>query len=106
MHLKSVAILLKLIYRDGVETLNCFSHCERLASVNIPDSVKKLGGFYDTAITNITIPPNVSEIMQSAFLYCSLKEVSIPVSVTKIDYGAFDGCTTLTDIYYSGTKEQ
>lgn len=98
--------LTKINIPDGVETLNCFSHCERLASVNIPDSVKKLGGFYDTAITNITIPPNVSEIMQSAFLYCSLKEVSIPVSVTKIDYGAFDGCTTLTDIYYSGTKEQ
>ena len=45
--------------------------------------------------------------MQSAFLSCtSLKELSIPVSVTKIDNGAFDGCTTLTDVYYSGTKEQ
>ena len=62
--------------------------------------------FYDTAITNITIPPNVSEIMQSAFLYCSLKEVFIPVSVTKIDNRAFYGCTTLTDVHYSGTKEQ
>lgn len=98
--------LTKINIPDGVETLNCFSHCERLASVNIPDSVKKLGGFYDTAITNITIPPNVSEIMQSAFLYCSLKEVFIPVSVTKIDNRAFYGCTTLTDVHYSGTKEQ
>lgn len=63
MHLKSVSYLTKINIPDGVETLNCFSHCERLASVNIPDSVKKLGGFYDTAITNITIPPNVSEII-------------------------------------------
>lgn len=44
--------------------------------------------------------------MQSAFLYCSLKEVFIPVSVTKIDNRAFYGCTTLTDVHYSGTKEQ
>lgn len=107
MHFQNVVTLLKLIYRTGIETLNCFSHCKSLASINIPDSVKTLGGFYDTALTNITIPPNVTEIMQSAFLSCtSLKELSIPVSVTKIDNGAFDGCTTLTDVYYSGTKEQ
>ena len=29
-----------------------------------------------------------------------------PRSVTKIDNRAFYGCTTLTDVHYSGTKEQ
>lgn len=40
------------------------------------------------------------------FFTVPLKEVFIPVSVTKIDNRAFYGCTTLTDVHYSGTKEQ
>ena len=41
------------------------------------------------------------------FSYCeSLISVTNDDSVTSIGWGAFSGCDSLTDVYYSGTKEQ
>lgn len=38
-------------------------------------------------------------------VYCSTRSVTIPDSVTSIGNYAFGGCPSLTDVYYSGTKE-
>lgn len=47
------------------------------------------------------------QIPPAKFYNCtSLKTVTIPVSVTCIDDDAFDGCTSLTDIYFTGTEEE
>ena len=56
--------------------------------------------FYDcTSLKEVTIPNSVTEIGDSAFLGCkSLTKVTIPDSVTKIGYGAFSGCTSLKEI--------
>ena len=35
-----------------------------------------------------------------------MTSVSIPESVTTIEKNAFSKCTSLTDVYYSGTEEQ
>ena len=35
-----------------------------------------------------------------------MKTVEIESGVTSIGDGSFSGCNTLTDVYYTGTKEQ
>ena len=38
--------------------------------------------------------------------FAGLTSITIPDSVTSIGWLAFDGCTGLTDVHYSGTKAQ
>lgn len=48
----------------------------------------------------------VVKIGSSVFLNCSsLTSVTIPARVTKIEWGAFSGCSQLTDIYDKGDEE-
>ena len=52
-----------------------------------------------TGLTSITIPDSVTSIDYSAFYGCTgLTSITIPDSVTSIDYSAFGGCTGLTSI--------
>jgi hypothetical protein len=55
--------------------------------------------FRGIQITSITLPPSITSIDYEAFGYCSsLKSINIPSSVTNIGGGAFNGCTGLTSI--------
>ena len=52
-----------------------------------------------TSIKNITIPNSITELSSYAFYYCkSLEEIVIPNSVTYIGPGAFKACTFLRRI--------
>ena len=46
-----------------------------------------------------------SKIGQSAFEYSDIEEIHLPQSLAIIEYGAFNGCEKLKNIYYEGTKE-
>jgi len=123
---------------DSVTSIGDFAFygCTSLTSVNIPDSVTTIGGWafsdctsltsinvseqnpnytsidgilYDkegtTLIccpagkTSVTIPDSVTTIEWGAFYGCtSLTSVTIPDSVTTIEWHAFDGCTSLTSV--------
>ena len=52
----------------------------------------------DKNVTNIVIPPFVTEIKDSALSGCKITSISIPSSVTKIGHAAFRWCLYLTDI--------
>ena len=53
--------------------------------------------FKNSALTKVTIPESVSKIDWFAFYGSGMLEcVVIPSSVTKIEYGVFDGCSRLT----------
>ncbi len=56
--------------------------------------------FYDcSSLTSITIPESVTSINYQAFYKCSsLTSVTIPNSVTIIDYSSFSGCSSLTPV--------
>lgn len=57
-------------------------------------------------LTSVTISDGASGIQRYAFAYCeSLTSVAIPDSVTLIA-DAFQECTNLTAVYYSGSKAQ
>lgn len=45
-----------------------------------------------------------TKIGAHSFYYCDgLSQITIPESVTYIGFNAFDGCTALTEVYYTGT---
>ena len=90
---------------DGDVTMignEAFDECDRLTSVNIPDSVTKIGtwAFYNcSSLTSVNIPDSVTKIGYDAFKYCySLTSVTIGDSVTTIGDGAFQNCTRLTSV--------
>ena len=79
-----------------------FSHCYRLNSIAIPNSVTSIGNyaFYQcSSLTSITIPEGVTSIGEEAFYNCSsLTSVTIGNSVTSIGDEAFYNCSSLTSV--------
>lgn len=76
--------------------IDAFNRCTSLESIDIPNSVTELAGFtYCTGLKTIDIPNNVTIL--AGFDGCKgLKSIDIPSSVTKI--WGFRGCTGLKSI--------
>ena len=119
---------------DSVTSIGnrAFYFCFDLTNITIPSSVTSIGvaAFSQcAALTDIVILGSVTVVSDSAFdnsynlasvkisasvtsigTYASvtgaLDKVPVPVSVTSIMKSAFSDCTSLTDVYYSGTEEQ
>ena len=79
-----------------------FYECSSLASVVIPNSVRRISNhaFYGcSSLASVEIPNSVMTIGHRAFGECtSLASVVIPNSVRTIDGYAFYGCSSLTSI--------
>ena len=85
-----------------------FSFCWAEAIV-IPNSVKNIGysAFAFSNIRSIMIPNSVTKIESEVFYECkSLQSVALSVGTASIHTWAFDGCSALTDIYYTGDNSQ
>ena len=71
-------------------------------NTEIPATVKAVGykAFTETLITDITLPEGVTTLKPWALSKCGmLKTVVLPSTLTDIQYGAFQECNSLTDIY-------
>ena len=56
---------------------------------------------------SVKLPESVKQIGADAFRYGqTLAEISLPLSLTKIENGAFSGCTKLEKVNYSGTAAE
>ena len=90
---------------EGVFFESVFDDDGLLTSINIPNSVTKIGDFAFsgcTLLASINIPDSVTVIGEGAFYNCrSLTSINIPDSVTVIGKSAFGGCTRLTSIKIS-----
>ena len=75
---------------------------ERIITIEIPDSVRRIGDFAFCnykKLTSVTIPSSVTRIGECAFRDCSsLVSVTIPSSVTSIGDVSFSGCSSLTSV--------
>jgi len=69
-----------VIIESGVTNIgdHAFFHCFRLSSINISNTVTKIGGV--------------------AFLRCALSSIILPSSITSIENGAFADCKSLASI--------
>lgn len=117
--------LTSVILPEGLEEIGggVFKGCSNLKSIKIPATVKKLAGgaFSDSGLVSVDLSYLNAELGQLLFSNCynlesvllpdmesiplqmfhncvSLKKMEIPYSVKKISSGAFDGCTSLTQI--------
>lgn len=90
---------------------NAFGILPMLTSIKLPNSINFIRPEvfrFCTGLKSVIIPEGLTTINYGAFGYCeSLEEITIPNSVISIldngGMGAFDGCTNLTTIHYSGT---
>ena len=64
------------------------------------------GCYYNDHDVSIDIAPGVTSIGNSAFRGCGrVQSMTVPLSVTRIDYAALHDCATL-HVYYAGTEAQ
>ena len=80
-----------------------------LTAIELPAGVETMGSLAlaGTGLTAIVLPDGLSVIPMHAFQSCgSLREVTIPASVTEIERWAFNGCDALEVVHYNGTKAQ
>lgn len=121
---RECSLLPDLVFYDGLTTIgkNAFEGCKNIKTVIIPDTVTSvgLGAFFLTSIENATVPmaavkalastknliiTNGTRIAKQTFWQRKIEVVTIPVSVTYIGEQAFAE-SSITDIYYKGTKTQ
>lgn len=96
---------------DGVTSIGglAFTHCYALKEVNLPDSLTTIGeeAFVATALTNVVIPANVTEIPEDAFYYnTELRSVKLPAGLKKIGSGAFCGTAKLQSVELPESLEE
>ena len=100
--------LQSVIIGDEVQVIpNYFVSMSQIQSVDIPESVTKIGSAAFkgcTGLTSVIIPNSVTEIGYYTFKGCTgLTSVSIPGSFTSSGTEIFSDCTGLIDIIFSNS---
>lgn len=94
-----------LFNKAGTELLVC--PAGRTGAYVLPAGVRTIApnAFFDSDVTSIAIPEGVTVLDGISWCY-SLKSITVPRSVTRIeDFGIYD-CGYLSDIYYCGTEAE
>lgn len=89
------------IVGDSKIAAQAFYQNTDLTEYNIEDGITEIGefAFARSGLTSVEIPEGVTEIGYGAFYHCdSLREVTIPSTVTKIDAYAFDKTPWIQDV--------
>ena len=96
----AIGLMNGLNYRYGPQ----FDECEKLKTINVPNSVVELGYWAFAQASNlisINLPNTLTKIRSYSFRDCTgLKSLEIPNSITEIERWAFEGCTGLTTVKF------
>ena len=126
--------LTSITFPESLETINscAFIRCDALSEITLPGNVAQMGwyAFGECGyLTEVTLPAVITTIPDYGFTSCNLEEliipegtvsigssafswnaglsiVHIPSTLENISAGAFNGCSSLTDVYYSGTQAE
>ena len=81
--------------------------CTSLKNIVIPDSVISIGeeAFLRTNLSTITLSNNLVSISNKVFYSIgTLKNITIPGSITQIDANALNGCSNLVSVTVSASS--
>ncbi len=92
-----------VIFPDSLRRIGKYNfYCgNALQQLTLPPHLESIGesAFYSSALTELTIPDSVKEIGEKAFAFCSqLKTLHLPESLTEIPEGMCQGCSSLRNI--------
>ncbi|WP_187615233.1 leucine-rich repeat protein [Treponema phagedenis] len=97
--IKSIAFsenknLKKVIIPAGVTAIekDTFKFCTSLETVKLPNTLVSIeqGSFYECAkLKNLVLPSGLKNIGKDAFFGCTALTLTLPLSITDIQYGAF-----------------
>lgn len=101
--LQEFTALERVVLPEGLEEIEfgAFALCISLREINIPKSVRKIGGkaFYGCAFSRIDLPEGITQIEEHTFCGCEkLNSIAIPAGVTRIGELAFQYCTALEKV--------
>ena len=87
----------------------CFSYCDKLTKVDLPDGLKTLGQmafFKCKGLESIRLPDGLESIGSDGLSYCEkLDYIFVPASVKTIGHHAFYGCLGVDKIYLGAGDE-
>lgn len=102
---QTVIIPSKIDNKPVVGLVDTFQYNHDVVSVEIPDTITRLGAFTFAgchALTTVSLPATLTEIGSNAFENCTnLSEISFPDSLTTIGPYAFKNCASLKQIKIS-----
>ncbi|MBR0414077.1 MAG: leucine-rich repeat protein [Clostridia bacterium] len=85
-----------------------FSYRDQITAIVVEEGITSIGieAFSSLYVQSVSIADSVTEIGASAFIGCDpLTTVTIGSGVTVIQNAAFQYCTALENVYYTGTQE-
>ena len=106
-------------YRVSVIAKKAFYECSKLRRVTLPPYLRSIedevfglcvkleetlavlpeGLFYDSAVSEVTLPECITEIPTSCFYDCrNLRRIVLPTSVTRVARDAFHYCVNLAEV--------
>jgi len=100
-------IIKKVVIQEGIINISryAFWYCSSLTSLTLPSSLIEIGNyaFYNCNITDIDFPDKLQYIGESAFSFNDFTTITIPSTITEIDYEVFRSCTKLKTVNLPST---
>lgn len=103
------ANLESVIIGDGVTEIGdrAFIGCKKVTSMQMGNGLNSIGfsAFYRLeGVESLTLPEGLTDIGIRAFMYCKIKYLVMPKSITHIANTATIQCDYLEKVYYMGTE--
>lgn len=95
-------VLDERLYRVGTAS---FAHCKNLTKVTFGSQLKQIGGdaFCGTGLEFVDLPASLEVIEWWAFAETQIREISLPIFLTRLDHGAFAHCPNLEKVVIMGS---
>lgn len=90
--------------RSDSKVKRYFGYFNNVRRVLLPSTLREIdaNAFQNLLITAIAIPESVTRIGALAFNLCDLRYVKLPAGLRHLGYGAFEGCSNLRCVDFSG----